>query len=47
MSIDFERKDSVNGLTLKLFRGEGVGLLAFDLDKAQATDDVGYSPLAW
>ena len=40
----FERKESSGGLTFKLYRGEGVALLAFDLDPAQATDDfVGFS----
>ena len=35
----FERKKSSGGLTFKLYRGEGVALLAFDLDPAHATDD--------
>ena len=40
----FERKESSGGLTFKLYRGEGVALLAFDLDPAHATDDfVGFS----
>ena len=39
MPTDFERKESSGGLTLKLYRGEGMGLLAFDLDQANATDD--------
>ena len=44
MATDFERKESVGGLTFKLYRGEGVALLAFDLDQALATDDfVGFS----
>jgi hypothetical protein len=44
MADEFERKESSGGLTFKLYRGEGVALLAFDLDGAQATDDfVGFS----
>jgi PLD-like domain len=44
MADDFERKSSSGGLTFKLYRGEGVALLAFDLDKVDATDDfVGFS----
>jgi hypothetical protein len=44
MPLEFERKESSGGLTFKLYRGEGVALLAFDLDPAQATDDfVGFS----
>ena len=44
MASEFERKESDGGLTFKLYRGEGVALLAFDLDKDQATDDfVGFS----
>ena len=44
MANKFERKESSGGLTFKLYRGEGVALLAFDLDPAQATDDfVGFS----
>lgn len=44
MATEFERKESAGGLTFKLYRGEGVALLAFDLDQAQATDDfVGFS----
>ena len=44
MATEFERKESVGGLTFKLYRGEGVALLAFDLDQALATDDfVGFS----
>jgi hypothetical protein len=39
MATEFERKESAGGLTFKLYRGEGVALLAFDLDQAQATDD--------
>ncbi len=39
MANDFERKESADGLTFKLYRGEGVALLAFDLDPAKATDD--------
>jgi hypothetical protein len=42
--MDFERKVSDNGLTFKLYRGEGVALLAFDLEKEKATNDfVGFS----
>ncbi|HEX6726595.1 MAG TPA: phospholipase D-like domain-containing protein [Nitrospira sp.] len=44
MATEFERKESVGGLTFKLYRGEGVALLAFDLDQALATDDfVGFA----
>ena len=44
MATEFERKESAGGLTFKLYRGEGLALLAFDLDQAQATDDfVGFS----
>jgi phosphatidylserine/phosphatidylglycerophosphate/cardiolipin synthase-like enzyme len=44
MAGDFERKESAGGLTFKLYRGEGVALLAFDLDAAEASDDfVGFS----
>jgi hypothetical protein len=44
MATDFERKVSADGLTLKLYRGEGAALLAFDLDPAKATRDfVGFS----
>lgn len=44
MSNEFERKDSSGGLTFKVYRGEGVALLAFDLDPAQATNDfVGFA----
>ncbi len=44
MATDFERKNSAGGLTLKLYRGEGASLLAFDLDKADATNDfVGFT----
>ena len=44
MSNEYERKASADGLTVKLYRGEGVCLLAFDLDESIATDDfVGYS----
>src|SRR5262245_6255134 len=38
MAAEFERKESAGGVTFKLYRGEGVALLAFDLDPAQATD---------
>jgi hypothetical protein len=44
MANEFESRESSGGLTLKLYRGEGVALLAFDLDPAHATDDfVGFS----
>jgi len=44
MSTDFERKESSGGLSFKLYRGEGVALLAFDLDAQQASDDfVGFA----
>ncbi len=44
MTSDFERKASADGLTFKLYRGEGVALLAFDLDEDKATDDfVGFT----
>lgn len=44
MATEYERKESAGGLTFKVYRGEGVALLAFDLDPAQATDDfVGFS----
>ena len=44
MATEFECRESAGGLTFKLYRGEGVALLAFDLDQAQATDDfVGFS----
>ena len=44
MANAFERKVSSQGLTLKLYRGEGVCLLAFDLAAADATPDfVGFS----
>ena len=44
MANEFERKESSGGLTFKIYRGEGLALLAFDLDEAQATDDfVGFS----
>ncbi|MDO9453220.1 MAG: phospholipase D-like domain-containing protein [Stagnimonas sp.] len=42
--VDFERVFQRDGLTLKLYRGEGMALLAFDLDPAQATRDfVGFA----
>ena len=42
--VDFERVFQRDGLTLKLYRGEGMALLAFDLDQAQATPDfVGFA----
>jgi phosphatidylserine/phosphatidylglycerophosphate/cardiolipin synthase-like enzyme len=41
---DFERKASSGAVSLKIYRGEGVGLLAFDLDQTAATDDfVGFT----
>lgn len=44
MATEYESKQSAGGLTFKVYRGEGVALLAFDLDPAQATDDfVGFS----
>jgi hypothetical protein len=44
MATEFERKETSGGLTFKLYRGEGVALLAFDLTEGQATDDfVGFS----
>lgn len=44
MKNEYERKASAGGLTVKLYRGEGVCLLAFDLKNADATDDfVGFS----
>lgn len=44
MDSAYERKESSGGLTLKVFRGEGAGLLAFDLARADATDDfVGFT----
>jgi hypothetical protein len=44
MPSDFERTESSGGLTFKLYRGEGLALLAFDLAAPQATDDfVGFS----
>jgi phosphatidylserine/phosphatidylglycerophosphate/cardiolipin synthase-like enzyme len=44
MPNDYEKKASAGGLTVKLYRGEGACLLAFDLARAIATDDfVGFS----
>ncbi len=44
MATDYDRKDSVGGTTLKVYRGEGAALLAFDLEQANATDDfVGFT----
>jgi hypothetical protein len=41
---DFESKVSSGSLTFKVYRGEGLSLLAFDLDQAAATDDfVGFT----
>ena len=39
MANAYERKVSAQGLTVKLYRGEGVCLLAFDLEKSIATHD--------
>jgi len=44
MATDFERTVTSDGLTLKLYRGEGAALLAFDLSADKATDDfVGFT----
>lgn len=44
MSADFESKTTFQGLTFKLYRGEGAALLAFDLARDLATPDfVGFS----
>jgi hypothetical protein len=44
MDIEFERKATADGLTFKIYRGEGVALLAFDLDRKRATNNfVGFS----
>lgn len=44
MSADFESKTTFQGLTFKLYRGEGAALLAFDLAPDLATPDfVGFS----
>lgn len=44
MSADFESKTTFQGLTFKLYRGEGAALLAFDLAPDLATADfVGFS----
>jgi hypothetical protein len=44
MTTDFESKTTFNGLTFKLYRGEGSALLAFDLAPDLATHDfVGFS----
>ena len=44
MANEFERKESAGGMSFKLYRGEGVALLAFDLEPAQASDDfVGFT----
>lgn len=44
MATDFERTAAADGLTFKIYRGEGVTLLAFDLDPVKATDDfVGFT----
>jgi hypothetical protein len=44
MAEIFERRADRQGVGLKLYRGEGAGLLAFDLDKDRATPDfVGFA----
>jgi len=44
LSADFESKTTFQGLTFKLYRGEGAALLAFDLAPDLATPDfVGFS----
>ncbi|MFB9951451.1 phospholipase D-like domain-containing protein [Rhizobium puerariae] len=44
MESDFERKAEKNGLALKIYRGEGMALLAFDLAREKATPDfVGFA----
>lgn len=44
MPSDFERRETANGITLKLYRGEGTALLSFDLDQSRATEDfVGFA----
>ncbi len=44
MSTEFESRTAAGGLAFKLYRGEGVALLAFDLEQSMATDDfVGFS----
>lgn len=44
MSDGFQRVAQAGGTRLKIYRGEGAALLAFDLDPADATDDfVGFS----
>lgn len=44
MATTFERTAASDGLTCKLYRGEGVALLAFDLERDRATDDfVGFT----
>lgn len=41
---EYECKASADGLTVKLYRGEGACLLAFDLEKSVATEEfVGFS----
>lgn len=39
MATEFESKRAADGLTFKLYRGEGVALLAFDLDAGRASND--------
>ena len=42
--MEFELSESNDGLTCKVYRGEGCALLAFDLTRAKATNDfVGFS----
>ena len=44
MTDRFERREERQGVALKLYRGEGMGLLAFDLEEARATPDfVGFA----
>ncbi|WP_392887659.1 phospholipase D-like domain-containing protein [Pseudomonas migulae] len=44
MTSTYESKNTSNGLTLKLYRGEGAALLAFDLAPIKATPDfVGFT----
>ncbi|HHK2196357.1 TPA: hypothetical protein ACQRGO_001061 [Pseudomonas aeruginosa] len=44
MVSSYESKNTSDGLTLKLYRGEGAALLAFDLDEERATRDfVGFT----
>jgi hypothetical protein len=44
MAADYESKEKKGGVTSKLYRGEGMGLIALDLDRGDATDEfVGFS----